>query len=300
MIPENIQNNTNLRAKSKTRSYLIKFFFIGLTMITVVYSLLHSFTKNYITTDNAYVGAEIAQIMPATSGTVKEIMYNDTDIVKKGETLVIIDDTDAKLSLAKAKTELRKIRLQLDKAKIDYERKQALAKSGTVAAEEVSNLYNEYKITQAVFDSAAISLQQAEIDVLRTNIKAPIDGVIAKRQVQLGQRIQPNNFLMSIVPLHIMHVDANFKEVQLEKVKIGQKVEMVSDFYGSKVLFHGTVLGISGGTGSAFSIIPAQNATGNWIKVIQRLPVRISLDEQELKKYPLKVGLSMKVKIFTN
>ncbi len=104
---------------------------------------------------------------------------------------------------------------------------------------------------------------------------------------------------MEIVPINEIHVDANFKEGQLKSVKLGQKVEVTSDLYGEKIVFHGKVAGISGGTGSAFSLIPAQNATGNWIKVVQRLPVRINLDKQDLAKHPLKIGLSMSVKIDT-
>jgi membrane fusion protein (multidrug efflux system) len=121
--------------------------------------------------------------------------------------------------------------------------------------------------------------------------------VIAKRQVQLGQRVQTGTILMSVVPTLNLHVDANFKEVQLKKVRIGQPVELIADFHGDSVVYHGKVVGIAGGTGSAFAVIPAQNATGNWIKVVQRLPVRIELKPEELKEHPLQVGLSMQVDI---
>ncbi len=114
---------------------------------------------------------------------------------------------------------------------------------------------------------------------------------------QLGQRVQPSTPLLSVVPVQQIHVNANFKEVQLQHVKVGQKVELVSDLYGDSVPFHGTVEGFDGGTGAAFSIIPAQNATGNWIKVVQRLPVRIKLNADELAAHPLRVGLSMKATV---
>ena len=140
---------------------------------------------------------------------------------------------------------------------------------------------------------AKARLEQARVDLSRTRIFANVDGVIAKRQVQVGQRVQIGAPLMSVVPLHTVHVDANFKEVELRSVKVGQPVEITADLYGNEVVYHGTVSGFSGGTGSAFAMIPAQNATGNWIKVVQRLPVRIELDPTELARRPLQVGLSM-------
>jgi membrane fusion protein (multidrug efflux system) len=139
--------------------------------------------------------------------------------------------------------------------------------------------------------------EQNQVDLERTVIRSPVDGVIAKRQVQLGQRVETGTPLMSVVPVQDLHVDANFKEVQLRKVKIGQLAKLTADIYGSHVTYHGTVVGISGGTGAAFALIPAQNATGNWIKVVQRLPVRIQLSADELAKHPLEVGLSMNVDI---
>lgn len=130
-------------------------------------------------------------------------------------------------------------------------------------------------------------------------VRAPVDGIVAKRTVQLGQRVQAGMPLLAVVPVQQMHVDANFKEVQLEKVRVGQPVALHADIYGASVTYHGTVEGFSGGSGAAFSAIPAQNATGNWIKVVQRLPVRVKLDPQELARHPLKVGLSMTAKIDT-
>lgn len=123
--------------------------------------------------------------------------------------------------------------------------------------------------------------------------------MIARRQVQLGQRVQVGAPLMSIVPQHEMHVDANFKEGELKQVQLGQTVEVIADRYGHDVVYHGVVSGLAGGTGSAFAMIPAQNATGNWIKVVQRLPVRITLNPDELTEQPLQVGLSMQVTIDT-
>jgi membrane fusion protein (multidrug efflux system) len=128
-------------------------------------------------------------------------------------------------------------------------------------------------------------------------IRAPIDGVVAQRSVQVGQRVTNTTVTMTIVPVSSLYVDANFKENQLGKVRPGQRATVTSDFYGDDVVYHGKVIGFAGGTGAAFSLIPAQNATGNWIKVVQRLPVRIALDPKELREHPLRVGLSMEAKI---
>ena len=144
---------------------------------------------------------------------------------------------------------------------------------------------------------AQAKLKQALLDLERTEIKAPFDGVVTSRKIQVGQRVAPGSVLMVVVPISQLYVDANFKESQLENVRPGQKAVLTSDLYGDSVVFHGTVLGFSGGTGSAFALIPAQNATGNWIKVVQRLPVRIQLDPKELAEHPLRVGLSMEAQI---
>ena len=141
---------------------------------------------------------------------------------------------------------------------------------------------------------------QAAIDLERTIVRSPVDGIVAKRQVQLGQRVQAGSLLLSVVPVQEMHVDANFKEGQLKDVRVGQSATVKADIYGSTVTYTGVVEGFSGGSGSAFSAIPAQNATGNWIKVVQRLPVRIRLDPAELQTNPLKVGLSMTARIDTS
>jgi membrane fusion protein (multidrug efflux system) len=145
--------------------------------------------------------------------------------------------------------------------------------------------------------AAKAALDKASLDLSRTAIRAPFDGVVAQNRAQIGQRVHVGDVLMSVVPISQAYVDANFKEGQLTKVRQGQNVTLTSDLYGSGVVFHGKVEGLSGGTGSAFSVIPAQNATGNWIKVVQRLPVRIALDPQELSEHPLRVGLSMNAEI---
>ena len=148
--------------------------------------------------------------------------------------------------------------------------------------------------------AAAAKVRDAYLTYARTEIPAPVSGYVAKRAVQLGQRVSPGNALMAIVPLNEVWVDANFKEAQLASMRVGQPATLTADLYGSKVTYHGKVVGFGAGTGSAFALLPAQNATGNWIKIVQRVPVRIALDPQELAAHPLQVGLSMQVEVDTH
>jgi membrane fusion protein (multidrug efflux system) len=145
--------------------------------------------------------------------------------------------------------------------------------------------------------AARANVRAAQLNLDRAVLAAPFDGLVAKKNVAVGQRAQVGQPLMSVVPVRQAYVDANFKEEQLRRVRIGQPVTLTADLYGNGVKFHGRVVGLAGGTGAAFSLIPAQNATGNWIKVVQRLPVRVALDPAELGRHPLRVGLSMKADI---
>ena len=140
---------------------------------------------------------------------------------------------------------------------------------------------------------AEAQLRQAWLDLQRTTIAAPVSGQVAKRTVQVGEHVTPGSLLLAVVPEQQIWVDANFKENRLAQVRVGQPVDLVTDLYGSDVVFHGHVAGLAAGTGNVFSLLPAQNATGNWIKVVQRLPVRIALDPGELKAHPLQLGLSV-------
>ena len=144
---------------------------------------------------------------------------------------------------------------------------------------------------------AAAKVREEYLDYVRAVLPAPVSGYVAKRTVQVGQRVAPGAPLMAIVPLDQVWVDANFKEVQLRDMRIGQPVTLIADAYGKTVQYRGTVAGLGVGTGSAFALLPAQNATGNWIKVVQRIPVRIALDPQQLAEHPLRLGLSMEVTV---
>jgi membrane fusion protein, multidrug efflux system len=147
--------------------------------------------------------------------------------------------------------------------------------------------------------AAAAQVHDAMIALQRTQLSAPVAGIVAKRSVQLGQRVQAGAPMMAIVPLDQVWVDANFKEVQLRKMRVGQNVELTADVFGKDVVYRGKVAGLGAGTGAAFALIPAQNATGNWIKVVQRVPVRIALDAAQLRAHPLRLGLSMQVEVDT-
>jgi membrane fusion protein (multidrug efflux system) len=205
----------------------------------------------------------------------------------------------------------------LARARDDQQRRQAGIASGAVSQEDLSHAQDAVKNAAAALDQARAGLaanraltdhtsvtehpnvlqastqvRNAYLNFARVNIVAPVSGFVSKRSVQLGQRIAPGNPLMAIVPLEQIWIDANFKEGQLKHIRIGQPVEVIADVYGSDVKYKGTVVGFSAGTGGAFSLLPAQNATGNWIKVVQRVPVRIALDPQEVQAHPLRVGLS--------
>ena len=310
-----------------------------------------------VETDNAYVGADVGQVTPLVAGPVAKVLVRETETVKAGTPLVILDASDAKIFLAQAQAalgmaerrvramgasdaalagqvaardaDIARARSDLGRARTDLDRRQALSASGAVSGDELTSAKNKFNEAQAMLAQAkagraaaigsreanqvmisGVSLDQnpevlsarakldaAQLALDRTVIKAPIDGVISKKQVEVGQQVAMGAPLMAIVPTAEAYVDANFKEVQLQQVRPGQPVTLTSDLYGKHVVFHGRVRGLSGGTGAAFSLIPAQNASGNWIKVVQRLPVRIDLDPKELASHPLRVGLSMRAAV---
>lgn len=213
-------------------------------------------------------------------------------------------------------------KLQLKNAEDDLARRKPLAADHTVSGEEVAHArqavddaraaiavaLKQEEAAKAGVSGVAVAqhpaVQAAKADYVqawlasrRNTILAPVSGYVAKRSVQIGARATPGTSLMAIVPLDQLWVDANFKESELKNIRVGQPAKVEADMYGSKVEFHGRVVGLSAGTGSAFSLLPAQNASGNWIKVVQRLPVRIALDAKELQEHPLRIGLSTTVSV---
>jgi membrane fusion protein (multidrug efflux system) len=276
--------------------------FIGLAATIALlggaaYAYESMFASQHVVTDNAYVGADVAQVTPLIGGPVREVLVQDTQSVRRGDVLVHLDSTDERLAFASAQARLASAEAEVGKAQIDLRRRQALAASGSVSGDELTTARNAFNVANANLRVARAARDQAQVDLDRMVIRAPVDGVVSRRQVQVGQRVQPGAMLMVITPVQDVYVDANFKETQLAHVRPGQPVTLVSDLYGKDVEFHGRVVGFSGGTGAAFAVVPAQNATGNWIKVVQRLPVRIALDPEQLKQHPLRVGLSMEADI---
>ncbi len=297
-------------------------------------------------TDDAYVGGHVVQITPQIGGTVHSVAVDDTQAVKTNQLLVKLDDSDMQLAYERAQNDLINAirqnqqqtavssqsraqvtaqKAQLARLQSDLKRRQALAGTDAISAEELSHARAAVTEAQAALNAAeaqekaaqaalgqniplrqqpavlsAVSrLKDAWLNLQRTQIHAPMDGQIAKRNVQVGQKVAPGTPMMAVVPLHNLWVDANFKESQLAKMRVGQTATVYADIYGSKVKYQGKVVGLSAGTGAAFSLLPAQNATGNWIKVVQRVPVRIELDAQQLAEHPLRVGLSMSVEVDT-
>ena len=175
------------------------------------------------------------------------------------------------------------------RAALDQAKAQAKASRASVEGTDIAN-------NPSVLQARA-NFRAAWVAVQRNTIVAPVTGYVAQRSVQLGSSITPGQQLMTIIPLHNLWIDANFKENQLRHIRIGQPVKITTDIYGSSVEYHGKVIGLGAGTGSVFSLLPAQNATGNWIKVVQRVPVRVALNNDELDKHPLRVGLSADVKV---
>jgi membrane fusion protein (multidrug efflux system) len=215
-------------------------------------------------------------------------------------------------------------RLDLTRAQSDLARREPLLAAHAISPEEVAHAREAVSIARSALDlslrqgagahalvdgtplqetpsvlQAKAAFRDAWIGARRGDILSPVGGYVAQRGVQVGQHVQPGQALMTVIPLHDLWIDANFKEVQLSHLRIGQPAEIDTDAYGGSVVFHGSVAGLGAGTGSAFALLPPQNASGNWIKVVQRVPVRINLDEKELQDHPLRIGLSTNVKVDT-
>ena len=216
-------------------------------------------------------------------------------------------------------------RLDLSRAEADLKRRQPLLADKAIAPEEVAHAREAVETAKAALDlatrqsaashalvdgtdvagnasvmQAKAAFREAWINAERNAIVAPVGGYVAQRSVQVGSRVQPGQALLTIIPLHDLWVDANFKESQLAHIRIGQPAKIESDLYGGGVEYHGKVVGLGAGTGASFALLPPQNASGNWIKVVQRVPVRISIDPQQLERNPLRVGLSTAVTVDTH
>jgi membrane fusion protein (multidrug efflux system) len=263
-------------------------------------------------------GAELVELDPVDA----EVTLAQAE-ARLGNAVRQLRERYAGVPQVEASVELR--RQDLKRAQDDLTRRAPLAADNTLPAEEIAHAQQDVKSAQAALevalrqvDAARAGVQgvalaqhpavlaaradymQAWLAVRRNAVVSPVTGYVGKRSVQVGSRVIPGTALMSIVPLDQLWVDANFKESELRNIRVGQSALLSADTYGGKVEYHGQVLGLSPGTGSAFSLLPAQNATGNWIKVVQRVPVRIALDAAELRAHPLRIGLSMDVTVDTH
>jgi membrane fusion protein (multidrug efflux system) len=266
-------------------------------------------------TETVAVGQTLLELDPSDARIAMDAAVSDL-----ANTVRQVRGTFVQVERLRAQVAVRDIELQ--RARADLARRRSVASGGAISAEEFAHAQESVKGLEAALHAAredinvalaqtdgttpelhplvlraAARVRDASLTLQRTTVASPVSGVVGRKGVQLGQRIAPGMPLMGIVPLDDIWVDANFKEVQLARMHIGQPVEVESDVYGSKLTFNGHVVGISPGTGAAFALLPPQNASGNWIKIVQRVPVRIALDPGQVREHPLRVGLSMHVTV---
>jgi membrane fusion protein (multidrug efflux system) len=331
-------------ASNRKRKITMILLFVVILIAAVAYGLYYFLDARFhVDTDDAYVNGNVVQITPQVTGTVVAVNADNTQTVRMGEPVVVLDPADARIALQQAEANLaqtvRRVhglyvdddqyradvaqrQSDLSKAHDDLQRRLATGMTGAVSDEEISHARDALRSARAALDSAqqrlasnraltmnttierhpdvlagAAKVRDAYLAYARNTLPAPVTGYVAERSVQVGQRVSPGTPLMSVVPLEQVWIDANFKEWQLRNIRVGQPVLLTADVYGSSVTFRGKVVGFSPGTGSALALLPAQNATGNWIKVVQRLPVRIEVDPRQLHQHPLRVGLSMNVDV---
>ncbi len=331
------------QASGKRKLYLAILALVVALGIASAYLYHTLYGRFYEETDDAYVNGNLVQITPQITGTVTRIAVDDGDYVEAGQPLVWLDPSDTQVALESAEANLARTvrhvrglfsnvdgykaqvasrKVEVQRAKADFDRRSKLAKSGAISREELAHAQdalisaqNALTSTQQQLDTnralvddtiiashpdvkaAAAQVRQAFLNHARSTLVAPVSGYVARRAVQVGGRVQPGAALMAVVPLDQIWIDANFKETQLSTMRIGQPVEITADLYGDEVRYRGTVESLGVGTGSAFSLLPAQNATGNWIKIVQRLPVRIRLETDNLQTHPLRIGLSTDVTV---
>jgi membrane fusion protein (multidrug efflux system) len=286
---------------------------------------------SYVAGDLVDVSSQVSGTVVSIDADETDYVQMGQELVKLDDTDARIALQEAEDQLAKAVRQVHTVftsrdelsailaqrRADLSRAQSDLDRRKSLGKSGAVSAEEISHAEDTVATAQQAFIAAeknlaggtallgrtgvsdnpdvqiaANAVEREWLTLRRTSIHAPVSGYIAKRSAQLGERTSSGNPLLSIVPLERLRVEANFKEVQLDRMRIGQPVKIVADLYGGRVEYRGTIAGLGLGTGAAFALLPAQNATGNWIKVVQRVPVRVALDPRQIIAHPLRIGLS--------
>ena len=327
----------------------------------------------HVSTDNAYVQADMAQITPRVHGTVTDVLVHENWWVKPGQVLVRLDTRDYEVRLAEATAALTRARESVDQlfaavavanerrratqsqiqeaqaevavaqaefhqAELDLQRAKQLAEEQVIPVQRFDQAKTQYDAARSrlhakqerleeakqnqttrgretdqaraalgntvagersehsLVKQAEAAVHEAELNLSYCTLVAPMEGMVSRKAIEVGQRVQPGQALMALIPLHQVYIEANYKETQLTHVRVGQPVEIRADVYPDHV-YHGTVESLSGGTGAAFSLLPPENATGNWVKVVQRLPVKIMLTEPPPPDLPLRVGLSVEAVI---
>ncbi|WP_419419235.1 efflux RND transporter periplasmic adaptor subunit [Legionella sp. D16C41] len=332
----------NKQQSFKHPNYKMLILMILILLIIIFFFWLFIWAGDEYTND-AYVQGNQIYIKPLRSGFVTHIYTDDTYLVKKGQLIVQLNQTDSLIALERAKANLayavREVcqafhevfrvqaeinirKAELLKAQQNFKHRAGVVQDKGVSLEEYQNAADDLKASVAALKStennyqkvvafiqsssiiqhplvqkAAQDVRDTWVQWYRSNIYAPAEGLVAQRTIQVGMAVNPTDVLMAIIPLNELWVNANFKETQLRHMRIGQPVTITSDLYGRNIIFHGQIVGLPGGAGNAFSLLPPENLSGNWLKIVQRVPVRIALDVNELKKYPLRIGLSLEVRV---
>ncbi|KTD31971.1 efflux RND transporter periplasmic adaptor subunit [Legionella maceachernii] len=325
--------------KKKSASFV--FAILVLCLFTIFFLYWFFIWRFQAYTNDAYVQGNQVYIKSLRKGFVTAVYTDDSYLVKKGQLIVALNETDSLIALEKAKKKLAQTvrdvcqafhdvfilaaeievkEAELLKAQQNFKHRYDVIGARGVSLEDYQHAVDDLRASKASLKStksnyqkmlafvqgtsiaehpwvqaAAQEVRDTWVQLYRCKIYAPVEGLVAQRTIQVGMWISPNEPLMSIIPLDQIWVNANFKETQLKKMRIGQRVRFTSDLYGRDVVFHGKIVGLPGGAGNAFSLLPPENLSGNWIKIVQRLPVRVALNREELKKHPLRIGLSLEV-----
>ena len=325
---------------SKKRKKITLIFFAVCFLLLAIFFFIWLFILRFIEyTDDAYVEGNQVYITPLRPGFITTIHTDDTYLVKKGQLLIDLDETDSLIALNLAKKNLAQVvrdvcqlfhqafayraEIEIKKAELiktsqDYEHRKDVIAEGGVSIEDFEHAiaalrasFFSLQWTEILYEKALSAVQgtsikdhplvleaadkvrDAWVQLYRCKIYSPVEGLVAQRTIQVGMWVNAGQPLMSVIPLDQIWVNANYKETQLKHMRIGQKVKITSDLYGGNTVFHGTIAGLPGAAGNAFALLPPQNLSGNWIKIVQRVPVRVCLDSQELEQHPLRIGLSM-------
>ena len=325
--------------KKATRNYFI----IISTLLFLFFLFWFFYWRFHKYTDDAYVTGNQIVITPLYPSFVKAIHTDDTFLIKKGQLIIELDDTNAKIDFNKAQeylantvrevcqlfhqvfayeAEIGAKRALYVVAEEDFQHRYNVVNQGGVSVEDYEHAiaalrtsFYDLQMTEILYQKslslvgntsvrnhprvqmASDQFLDAWVNLYRCKIYSPVEGLGAQRTIQVGKWVNKGDYLMSVIPLDQIWVNANFKETQLKKMRIGQYVKVTSDLYGWGTVFDGVILGLPGGAGNAFSLLPPQNLSGNWIKIVQRLPVRVGLKQEQLKEYPLRLGLSMEATV---